>query len=158
MTELEISGYQAADWLRGHEHVDVGMSDHARILATMSMSDDEESEHRLRSALERLIAAAPELPRPHPVKLPSPAELELESVQRPRDAFFGPVEHVRVEEAVGRVAAEQITPYPPGIPAIVPGERINREVIDYLRSGLEAGMVLPDPSDPKLETVRVAVG
>jgi arginine/lysine/ornithine decarboxylase len=158
VTELEISGYQAADWLRAHEHLDVGLSDHARILATMSMSDNEESEHRLRSALERLIAAAPELPRPHPVKLPSPAELELESVQRPRDAFFGPVEHVRVEEAVGRVAAEQITPYPPGIPAIVPGERINREVIDYLRSGLEAGMVLPDPSDPKLETVRVVAG
>jgi arginine/lysine/ornithine decarboxylase len=119
------------------------------------MSDNEESEQRLRSALERLIAAAPEMPRPHPVNLPSPQELELESVQRPRDAFFGPVEHVPADEAVGRVAAEQITPYPPGIPAIVPGERINREVIDYLRSGLEAGMVLPDPADPKLETVRV---
>lgn len=56
---------------------------------------------------------------------------------------------------IGRTAAEQITPYPPGIPAIVPGERINREVIDYLLSGLQAGMVLPDPADPKLETVGV---
>jgi arginine/lysine/ornithine decarboxylase len=155
VTELEISGYQAADWLREHERVDVGLSDHARILATLSMSDNEESERRLRSALERLVAAAPELPRPHPVDLPSPEEIELESVARPRDAFFGPVEHVPVDEAVGRVAAEQITPYPPGIPAVLPGERINREVIDYLRSGLEAGMVLPDPSDPKLDTVRV---
>jgi lysine decarboxylase len=56
---------------------------------------------------------------------------------------------------VGRVAAEQITPYPPGIPAVVPGERLNQAVIDYLRSGLAAGMVLPDPSDPNLDTVRV---
>ena len=38
----------------------------------------------------------------------------------------------------------------------MPGERLNQAVIDYLRSGLEAGMVLPDPSDPDLETVRVA--
>lgn len=63
-----------------------------------------------------------------------------------------------VDDAVGRVAAEQITPYPPGIPAVVPGERINREVLDFLRSGLEAGMVLPDPADPKLDTVRVVAG
>jgi arginine/lysine/ornithine decarboxylase len=63
---------------------------------------------------------------------------------------------VPVRDAIGRIAAEQITPYPPGIPAIVPGERINREVIDYLLSGLAAGMVLPDPSDPSLETVRVS--
>jgi arginine/lysine/ornithine decarboxylase len=62
---------------------------------------------------------------------------------------------VAADQAVGRVAAEQITPYPPGIPAVVPGERINREVLDYLLSGLEAGMVLPDPADPKLEKIRV---
>ncbi|WP_311770513.1 hypothetical protein [Arthrobacter sp. AZCC_0090] len=46
-------------------------------------------------------------------------------------------------------------PYPPGIPAIVPGERINAAVVDYLESGLEAGMVLPDPADPTLRTIRV---
>jgi arginine/lysine/ornithine decarboxylase len=155
LTELGISGYQAADWLREHERVDVGLSDHGRILATLSMADDEDTAQRLRAALERLVEAASGLPPPHPVKLPEPGELELESVERPRDAFFGPAEAVPVREAVGRVAAEQITPYPPGIPAVVPGERINQEVIDYLLSGLEAGMVLPDPADPKLQTVRV---
>jgi arginine/lysine/ornithine decarboxylase len=156
LTELGINGYQAADWLREHERIDIGLSDHARILTTLSMADDDQTERRLRAALEALVAAAPGLPQPHPVKLPSPAELELDSVQRPRDAFFGPAEHVPIRDAIGRVAAEQITPYPPGIPAVVPGERINQAVIDYLLSGLEAGMVLPDPADPKLETVRVS--
>lgn len=155
VTGLGISGYQAADWLREHERIDVGLSDHARILATISMADDKETEQRLRSALEHLRDAAPSLPEPAKVKLPDPGDLELEMVERPRDAFFGPVETVPVDEAVGRVAAEQITPYPPGIPAVVPGERINRPVLDYLLSGLEAGMVLPDPADPTLETVRV---
>lgn len=156
VSELGISGYQATDWLREHERIDIGLTDHRRILATLSMADDESSARRLREALSALVDGASELPAPHPVKLPEPHELELESVQRPRDAFFGPAESVPVNDAVGRIAAEQITPYPPGIPAVVPGERINRQVIDFLLSGLKAGMVLPDPADPKLETVRVA--
>jgi arginine decarboxylase len=155
VSELGISGYQAADWLREHHRLDMGLSDHRRIMATISMADDEQTTARLREALEQLIADASALPAPHPVKLPEPGGLELETVDLPRDAFFGPAEAVPAAEAIGRVAAEQITPYPPGIPVIVPGERITREVIDYLLSGLKAGMVLPDPSDPSLGTVRV---
>ncbi|MBV8220067.1 MAG: hypothetical protein JO325_16500 [Solirubrobacterales bacterium] len=155
VTGLGISGYQAADWLREHERIDIGLSDHARVLATLSMADDETSARRLRAGLQALVADAPNLPRPNPVKLPEPSELQLDSVERPRDAFFGPAESVPIGDAVGRIAAEQITPYPPGIPVVVPGERINREVIDYLLTGLEAGMVLPDPADPKLKTIRV---
>ena len=90
------------------------------------------------------MAAAPTLPAPDLVLLPDPSRLELTSVALPRDAFFGPAEAVPAREAVGRIAAEQITPYPPGIPVIVPGERINSEVVDYLLSGLKAGMVLPE--------------
>lgn len=59
------------------------------------------------------------------------------------------------EKASGRVAAEQVTPYPPGIPAVVPGERLNDAVLDYLCSGVRAGMNVPDAADPSLRTVRV---
>jgi arginine/lysine/ornithine decarboxylase len=124
-------------------------------MATLSMADDDASAQRLVDALKALTEAAPSLPAPAPVALPSPKELELETVVLPRDAFFGPIEDVPAREAVGRVAAEQITPYPPGIPVIVPGERINAAVVDYLESGLQAGMVLPDPADPALHTIRV---
>jgi arginine decarboxylase len=155
LAELGISGYQAADWLRAHERIDVGLSDHRRILASMSIADDEGTAARLRASLDSLRSATPSLTRPHPVDLPDPEDLELATVERPRDAFFGAAEHVSTRQAVGRVAAEQITPYPPGIPAILPGERINQPVLDYLRSGLEAGMVLPDPADPSLKTIRV---
>jgi arginine/lysine/ornithine decarboxylase len=48
-----------------------------------------------------------------------------------------------------------ISPYPPGVPAILPGERFTRPVVDYLRAGLAAGMILPDTSDARLETFRV---
>jgi arginine decarboxylase len=76
-------------------------------------------------------------------------------VGAPRDAFFSRFEDVKAKDAVGRIAAEQITPYPPGIPVILPGERINQEVVDYLLSGLDAGMTLPDPADASLKTIRV---
>lgn len=149
------SGYQAADWLREHQRVDVGMSDHRRILATLSFADDKDTATRLIDALRAWRAAADAFDRPKSIMLPSPAEMELETVMLPRDAFFGPVDQVPAERAAGRVAGEQITPYPPGIPAVVPGERLTDSVIDYLRSGLAAGMNAPDPADPSLETFRV---
>ena len=155
LSGLGISGYQGADWLREHRQLDVGLSDHRRIMATLSMADDDASAQRLMDALKALIDAAPTLPAPPTVALPSPKDLELETVMLPRDAFFGPTEDVPARDAVGRVGAEQITPYPPGIPVIVPGERINAAVVDYLESGLQAGMVLPDPADPSLHTIRV---
>jgi arginine/lysine/ornithine decarboxylase len=149
------SGYQAADWLREHCGVDVGMSDHRRILATLSFADGKDTAERLVDAVWAWRAAAESFDKPPRLRLPSPEELQLENVMLPRDAFFGAVEQVPASRAVGRIAAEQITPYPPGIPAVVPGERINDVVIDYLRSGLAAGMNLPDPADPSLETLRV---
>ena len=94
-------------------------------------------------------------PAPHGIRLPSPNELQLESVMLPRDAFFGPTDMVPVEDAAGRIAAEQLTPYPPGIPAVVPGECLDAAVLEYLRTGVEAGMNVPDAADPELKTIRV---
>jgi arginine/lysine/ornithine decarboxylase len=155
LSELGISGYQAADWLHEHERIDMHLSDHARIVATISIADDGTTADRLSQALERLTEAADEFPEPKPVEIPDPPELELETVNRPRDAFFSQFEDVKAKDAVGRIAAEQITPYPPGVPVVLPGERINQAVVDYLLSGLKAGMTLPDPADPSLKTIRV---
>lgn len=149
------SGYQAHDWLREHAHIDTGMSDHRRILATLSMADDQESASRLIEALAAWRKAADNFDPPPPIDLPSPEQLQLETVCLPRDAFFGRVEQVPTDKAAGRVAAEQCTPYPPGIPAVVPGERLNDAVLNYLCSGVRAGMNVPDAADPSLQTIRV---
>lgn len=152
---LNVSGYDAADWLRDHQRIDMGLSDHRRIEATLSVADDDKTAARLLSALTALAGAAASLPRPARVDLPSAGQLELEPVMLPRDAFFAAKETVSAANAIGRIAAEQITPYPPGIPVVVPGERITAELLEYLRSGLAAGMQLPDPADPSLQTIRV---
>lgn len=152
---LGMTGYRAADWLRQYRTVDVHLSDHRRIGAQITHADDEETAGELIAALEDLAGAAPGL-RPVPgVEVPAPAELQLEQVRIPRDAFFGPAEDVPADEAVGRIAAEMITPYPPGIPVVLPGERLTEPVLRYLLTGRDAGMNLPDPTDPHLETIRV---
>jgi arginine/lysine/ornithine decarboxylase len=152
---LDINGYEAADWLREHQRIDMGLSDHRRVEATLSVADDDRTAARLVSALTALAEASASLPRAKQVNLPSAGQLELEPAMLPRDAFFAAKETVPAEKASGRIAAEQITPYPPGIPVIVPGERLTAELLDYLRSGLAAGMQLPDPADPSLHTIRV---
>jgi arginine decarboxylase len=153
--DLGISGYQAADWLREHRRVTLGLSDHRRIVAQINHSDDKDTATVLLDALDALTGAADGLPTPPPVDLPSPAELELHTEMLPRDAFFGPTEQIPVARAAGRVAAEMLTPYPPGAPAALPGEVLTQPVLDYLRSGLAAGMEIPDPADSTMDTVRV---
>ncbi|HZG06441.1 MAG TPA: PLP-dependent transferase [Streptomyces sp.] len=153
--ELGISGMQAAEWLRANRHIDVGASDTCRINAQITHADDDRTEELLVDSLRGLAEGADSIERPRPVALPAPGALELEQAVLPREAFFGPAERVPVEKAVGRVAAEMISPYPPGVPAVAPGEVITAEVVEYLRSGVAAGMLIPDAADPGLETVRV---
>ncbi len=73
----------------------------------------------------------------------------------PREAFFAEVDHVPAERAAGRIAAEMISPCPPGVPVIAPGEVITDEVLDCLRSGVEHGVLIPDAADPSVKTRRV---
>ncbi|MEI7031747.1 ornithine decarboxylase [Streptomyces pratensis] len=154
---LGTTGYRAADWLRRRHHIDMHIVDHRRISAQITHADDEDTADRLLAGLRDLSREAHTL-RPAPeVYVPSPGELAPDQALLPRDAYFADVEDVPAAQAVGRTAAEMMTPYPPGIPAVLPGERITEPLLRYLRSGVEAGMNVPDPADPTLATVRVCV-
>ncbi|MGW0904521.1 aminotransferase class I/II-fold pyridoxal phosphate-dependent enzyme [Streptomyces sp. NPDC002853] len=152
---LGTSGFRAADWLREHRSIEAHLADHRRISTQLTHADDRETADQLLAGLRALSQAAPGL-RPVPeVDVPSPTALRLSQVDLPRDAYFGPTVDVPVAEAAGRVAAEMLTPYPPGIPAALPGERLTEPVLRYLSTGKAAGMNLPDAADPGLDTVRV---
>jgi lysine decarboxylase len=75
----------------------------------------------------------------------------------PREAFFGPQEVVPVAAAVSRVAAESLAAYPPGIPNVLPGERLTAETLEYVHRTLEQGGTLRGASDRTLRSLRVAV-
>ncbi|CAM5243559.1 Ornithine decarboxylase OS=Streptomyces alboniger OX=132473 GN=CP975_33150 PE=3 SV=1 [Streptomyces alboniger] len=157
ITGLGTTGYRVADWIREHHHINLHLSDHRRASAQLTHADDAESTEKLITALRDVAAHAGELRPAAEVQVPDPAALRLEQVLLPRDAFFGRVEQVPWEKAVGRVTAEMLTPYPPGIPAALPGEKLNHEVLRYLREGVDAGMVVPDAADTEVKTVRVSL-
>ncbi|WP_133916746.1 aminotransferase class I/II-fold pyridoxal phosphate-dependent enzyme [Streptomyces sp. NBC_00582] len=152
---LGISGMQAAEWLRTHRHVDLGGSDSCRVSASLTYADDDATEKTLLDALGALVDGADSIERQPRVHLPEPSALELEQAMLPREAFFAEVDHVPAERAAGRVSAEMISPYPPGVPVVAPGEVITDEVLDYLRSGVEHGVLIPDAADPSVRTLRV---
>jgi lysine decarboxylase len=78
-----------------------------------------------------------------------------EQVCTPREAHFAPTERVPLGTAVGRVSAEAITPYPPGVPAVMPGEQLDRETIRTLTRAVAAGIHIHGAADPQLTTVQV---
>jgi arginine/lysine/ornithine decarboxylase len=153
--ELGVSGYQAAEWIRTTCHVNLGLADHRRVMAALTHADNDDTAAVLLDALRALVDKHDTLQRQPLVRVPPSQALELDTVMRPRDAFFGPAEQVPAAQAVGRIAAEMASPYPPGVPVLAPGELITAEVVDYLTSGPPAGMLIPDATDPTMETIRV---
>ncbi|MFI8419955.1 aminotransferase class I/II-fold pyridoxal phosphate-dependent enzyme [Streptomyces sp. NPDC085479] len=151
----EITGYRAADWLRAHHRINLHVTDHRRVSAQLTHADDADTAEALVAGLTDLSAHRAELRPARPVEVPPPSTLRLDQVMLPRDAFFGRTEQVPWEKADGRIAAEMLTPYPPGIPVVVPGERLNGDVLRYLRTGVRAGMVVPDAVDTEVTSVRV---
>ncbi len=75
----------------------------------------------------------------------------------PRDAFLAPQEAVPFSVAAGRIAAESLAAYPPGIPNVLPGERLTAATLEFIDDTLAHGGSLRGASDRELETVRVVV-
>jgi lysine decarboxylase len=75
----------------------------------------------------------------------------------PRAAFLGPAESVPFDEAEGRIASESLAAYPPGVPNVLPGERLTRETLDYIADSLAHGGQVRGASDRTLKTIRVVI-
>ncbi|MGE5858184.1 MAG: aminotransferase class I/II-fold pyridoxal phosphate-dependent enzyme [Solirubrobacterales bacterium] len=75
----------------------------------------------------------------------------------PRDAFLGPQEVVSFSDAEGRIAAESLAAYPPGVPNVLPGERLTAPTIAYIADSLGHGGLVRGASDRSLKTIRVVM-
>ncbi len=73
----------------------------------------------------------------------------------PRQAFFARRDTVTLEQAVGRVSAELIAPYPPGIPVLAPGEQVTADTVAALNQAKTAGIRIAYATDPTLATITV---
>jgi arginine/lysine/ornithine decarboxylase len=90
--------------------------------------------------------------------LPSRDELRTEQAMLPRDAFFSEAEMVAPKDAIGRISAELVTPYPPGIPAVAPGEVYNQTIVDYLEEVVAKDGFVEGAADQSLSKLRVVRG
>ncbi|MFC5403147.1 aminotransferase class I/II-fold pyridoxal phosphate-dependent enzyme [Cohnella soli] len=151
---LGITGYDAENWLREHYRLEVELSDMYNILCLITPGDDEESINILIEALNAMSDAyhseTNEI-QEIVVKIPEIPHLAL----TPRDAFYGETELVPFKESAGRIIAEFIYVYPPGIPILLPGEVVSQENIDYIVDHLEVGLPVKGPEDRSVTNVKV---
>lgn len=157
VSALGVSGYAIDDWLYTHHRISMGLSDARHILAIISLGTTRSDLRKLVRGLADLVkrlAAEPAMLPPVP-SLPSVATLSVEMAMAGSAALSGPAEMVRYEAATGRIAAEMLAPAPPGVPRLVPGQRISAEHVAWLVANRDAGAFIMDPVDPAEATVRV---
>jgi arginine/lysine/ornithine decarboxylase len=157
LTDLGITGYDAADWLYDEQRLSIEGVDHRHLMFVVTIGDNEDSVRRLVEALGALAdKARSEGRRPlAPARYTEELFLGAEYPVAPREAFLGPTRMVKLSAAAGEVAAEPISPYPPGVPVLVPGQRITEPIIGFLQAGVAEGMYVEGAIDPSLEKVRV---
>jgi arginine decarboxylase len=133
----------------------VEMADRDTIVPIPAIADDE---GQLAAFTEVLIAAIDRHRGPprRPVAAASWTVIP-ETVLAPREAFFAPNETVPAAAAVGRVSAELIAPYPPGVPVLAPGELITAAAVEALREVAAEGGRIAYAADPSLRTFQVIV-
>lgn len=152
---LGITGYEVENWLRDHYNLEVEMSDMYNILCLVTTGDDRDTIITLLEALRELSQqyyqknAAKELI----IKIPEIPQLSL----TPRDAFYAETEVIPFKESAGRIIAEFIYVYPPGIPILLPGEVISQKNIEYIVEHVEVGLPVKGPEDRSIEFVKVIV-
>lgn len=150
--EIGITGFELKRMLFDEYSCDVELADYQNALAIVTFANEKEDLDRLVSALEdiakrfadgKALPAARRLP-------PQP-----EYVITPREAYFGEKVRVKWEDCKGKVVAEYVAPYPPGIPIIYQGERMSDDVWNYLEEIKQRKGHIHGPSDVSLDTILV---
>ncbi|HEX8976738.1 MAG TPA: DegT/DnrJ/EryC1/StrS family aminotransferase [Solirubrobacteraceae bacterium] len=151
------SGYEIAAALRASYDIYVELATHATLVLVLGMGQPVEPLERFTHDFAETVRRISRDGKGD-VVVRTPTALEQETVVPIRDAFFGTAETVAVDEAVGRISCESIAGYPPGVPALLPGERVTAEVVAYLRELVGVGARLHGAADPTFTSLRVLAG
>ncbi|MGM0897670.1 MAG: aminotransferase class I/II-fold pyridoxal phosphate-dependent enzyme [Bacillota bacterium] len=150
---LGITGHQAEEWLRENANIEIELSDLYNILCLVTLGDSRKEINLLVNALQRMSDS---LETEHAIAEPTVLLPEIPRLaMTPRDAFYAETEIVPIDEAVGRISAEFIMIYPPGIPIFIPGEIITEENISYIHTNIAAGLPVQGPEDDSLQSLHV---
>ncbi len=152
---IGLTGYQVSQRLNLEFGIQVEMADLMHVLVIVSIGDHRDDIDRLVFALER-IAGSPGTKTSIDEHSYAQAPYLLNPIRMPpRTAYFSAQEYVPLEDSEGATSADIVTVYPPGIPLMIPGELITRDVLDYLLIMRETGATLDglDPSNQHIKTV-----
>lgn len=137
--ELGLSGYEVSRILNTRFGIQVEMADPFHILVIVSIGDRRDDLIQLVGALGKI--AAENAGKSERIQVPDLSFLnkETEAKITPREAFFADPEYIPLDSAVDKISSEIVTVYPPGIPVLVPGERITKDAIAYLKRSVSLG-------------------
>ncbi len=148
------TGYEVSDALRRSYDVHVELPTQATIVLIVGLADSAKALRRLAGDIEETVKRIAKPGRT--AAIVGPAKMLVgEMAVPPRDAFLGQADVVPVAEATGRISCESIASYPPGVPQLLPGERITTEIVAHLSRLAETGARLHGASDPRFRTIHV---
>ena len=155
VTGLNLTGFAADEILTEQFGVVAELPSLRHLTFIISIGNTAADIDRLVATFTQLAAnyAAPEQLELHAID--PPANIVTEMAITPRQADRSPHISVSIEDAIGKISAESICPYPPGIPALIPGEIITLEALEYLRQVLDCGGEIVGCSDPDLATILI---
>lgn len=149
--DIGLAGIEVYDILRDEYDIQIEFGDIGNILAYLSMGDRPQE-------LERLVSALAEIKRRYlkdSQGLLSQEYIDPEVVLSPQEAFYAPKKSVPLTKSVGCVCSEFVMCYPPGIPILAPGERITKEILDYIQYAKVKGCSMTGPEDPDINNINV---
>ncbi len=146
---LGLSGQEAEEILRRDLKIQCELSDAANLLFLITFADSEELIYKLVDAIKLLPRRSQKIPH-KPFLIPNS---KLQIALSPRETFYSAVEVVELRKSIGRICAEEITFYPPGIPLLMPGEKITAQVVEQIEQEQSARVI--GAADKTLTTIKV---
>lgn len=149
--DIGLAGIEVYDILRDDYDIQIEFGDIGNILAYLSIGDRPQE-------LERLVSALAEIRRRYqkdPSGLLSQEYIDPEVVASPQEAFYAKKKSLPIGESVGCVCSEFVMCYPPGIPILAPGEKITKEILDYIEYAKIKGCSMTGPEDPDILNINV---
>ncbi|MCL2741385.1 MAG: aminotransferase class I/II-fold pyridoxal phosphate-dependent enzyme [Oscillospiraceae bacterium] len=150
---LGFTGFKAYELLKGKYNVQMELGDAMNVLGIVSVGDTQGAVDMLVDAMSRLaredaVPSGGQAFRDIPLRNP---EVRI----TPRKAFYSDQEMVGLDASAGRIIAESVMAYPPGIPILLPGELITGDVIDYIKFLKGQKTKLTDMRDESLGSLMV---
>lgn len=148
---IGLTGIEVYDLLRDEYDIQIEFGDIGNILAYISIGD------RIQD-IERLVGALADIKRLYSrdgKDLIAGEYIQPELVLSPQEAFYSERKSLTLDDSVGQVCGEFVMCYPPGIPILAPGERITREIVDYIQFAKERGCSLQGTEDPEVNHINV---